>query len=295
MTSLAIRPRSPAAFAAAAWIHAPDAAARAGGTPFASSAADDAGQDVARARRGQPLVAVGDQETWPSGAATTVAGPFNSTTAPDVGDELSGRRHPVGTGRRPGEQGILAVVRRQHRGDLALGGGTPACPRRSTPARTTRRRRPPPAPPIRRRHGRPTAPCTSSRPRPGPTTRAWNRCRSASTASAQSNGRNAPVDHLDRRRRIDPRTRQRHHPGAGSAERMPPRRWAAPVIPGLPATMRTASVHLCAVRDRGRHTTPPRRRPRRSPVRVRRRVEADVGHLDVAHQVGAGAEHVAPA
>ena len=71
-------------------------------------------------------------------------------------------------------------------------------------------------------------------------------------------------------------------------------RWAAPVMPGLPATTRTARDHLWAVGGRGRH----HRATSSASTSVgagRGDVEADVGDLDVAGQRRARRRTAGPA
>ena len=53
------------------------------------------------------------------GSAMTVVGPLSSTTAPERVGESPRGRDPVGADRLAGETGVLAVVRREHRGRTA--------------------------------------------------------------------------------------------------------------------------------------------------------------------------------
>ena len=146
--------------------HAPAAAARERVEAPGEEPGDDAGEHVAAAGGGQLGAAGRVQRDRPSGAATTVPGPFSSTTAPErVGQGARGRR--AGR-RRPGAPmrrsyspawgvrtaGAPSVRRASQRGEVAgerveavgveherrRGPRRPACARR-TAGRDRRRRR----------------------------------------------------------------------------------------------------------------------------------------------------------
>ena len=87
-----------------------------GGHTTGQEGTDDAGQDVAGPRCGQPGVTGGGHVArWPSGDATTDAGPFSSTMAPLRAAAARVCGQPVGAGRVTSQTGELAVVRGYHR------------------------------------------------------------------------------------------------------------------------------------------------------------------------------------
>ena len=213
------------------------------------------------ASRASPLATT---STSPPGAATTVAGPLSSTTRAQVGSQPAGGER---SGRRPGDArraapyspswGVSTVgdVRR-----CSTGAGAVGVPRQ----------REQPVAVDDDRHGRPAiavartaATVYGSRPRPGPTTRAWKRSRSSSTWLRPVERRQPPAARPPAGAvAVGAGRRQRHHAAAG-AHRGRRARWAAPVMPGLPATTRTARDPL--VRRRRARPPPPGdvARPRR--------------------------------
>ena len=242
------------------------------------------------ASRSSPLATT---STSPPGAATTVAGPLSSTTVRRSAASWRAASEPVGGRPMPGEQPVLAVVRREHRRRRAPVRRTGAAPsafharaNRPSPSTTTGRWRRPPWP-------RTAATVVGSRPRPGPTTRAWKRSRSSSDLARPSRTPAAaaarPPSGADRRRCR-----------ASTACTIPlPARIAAADArcggarhAGLPATTARRGCHLCA--SVGAAATTRRRRLGLDEVGPGPTgVEADVGHLDVAGQDPPGGEEQA--
>ena len=128
----------------------------------------------------------------------------------------------------------------------------------------------------------------SSRPRPGPMTRAWKRWRSSSTAAGPVERRQPAADDLRRGRRVDAGAGQRHHAAAGALGGAGGEVGGAGHA-GAAGDHPDGRVHLCAVGGRGRHQ-------RGDVVGLDEvgpgpaGVEPDVDDLDVAGEVAPGGE-----
>ena len=253
-------------------IHAPAAAASERIETGREQGADDARQHVAGAGGGQAGVAVGDDQHVAAGR-----GDDGGRTL-EQHDARAGRRPAGGrpasrsaAGALPGEQPVLAVVRREHGGRRAPVQRPGAAPSASH-ARANR-----PSPSTTTRHGR--------RRRRGPRRRPP--CRLPTEAGPDDEGVEAvevvedagsPSRTPAARRRTTSLRRRAVGARATTARPCPlpariaaaDARWAAPVMPGLPATTRTARDHLCAVG--GARPPPPGdvARPRRAGRRARR-------------------------
>ena len=246
------RRRGPSARRPRPWIHAAGRCRVEGGMPLRQQRADDAGEHVAGARGGEPLVTGVTTRTSPAGSATTVAGPFSSTTPrcrrPDRGPrrcDRAGGRCPVSSAYSP-SWGVSTV------------GAARAAQQRGRAVRVPRQREQPVAvdDDRQRRVEHDVAhrgDVSSSRPSPGPTTSAWKRSRSAQHVAGPAERRQRSLTTSIGADGSTPGDRQLHHPGAGPLRRLRRRGGRRPVMPGLPAMTRTAPRHLCAVGGRGRH------------------------------------------
>ena len=209
--------------------------------------------------------------------------------AAGVGGQPARRDDAIGTGRGAGEHLELAVVRREHRRRVAPAqqrGGTVGVPRHREQAVAVdhrRHRR------VRRRRGACCAAVSSSRPRPGPSTSAWNRssepsasaaqpvagsgrCTTSIGAAAPTSGPGAETCTMPAPARCAPRSGQRRgarhagaagddaHRRAATCARRPPRS-------GSQAATSSRCTQVCRVgrrrRRRGRCRPPRRRRPGR--------------------------------
>ena len=148
------------------------------GHPPGQEGADDPGQDVARAGRGQGRGARRASRTRPDGSATAVVGPFSRATAPEA--RPGGGRRPIRSG--PGVSpisrsyspswGVSTTGRRASSGAVDAAQGVQAVGVDHHRAPASR----PPAP------TRPRWP--PARPSPGPTTTARHRAATSRAASA---------------------------------------------------------------------------------------------------------------
>ena len=199
------------------------------------------------ASRASPVIVT---STSPAASATTVVGPLSSTTPPTSAANRRQAAMRSASGRCPVSRpyspscGVSTVASRRSRSTGAAPASdhdrayspSPSTSTGSSAAATS---------------SRTAATVASSRPRPGPTTKAWKRSSPSSTVFAQpvsgtcccttSTGGSASM------------------PGEDSVTiPLPARcaaadaRWAEPVIPAEPATIRTPADHLCASRARGR-------------------------------------------
>ena len=235
------------------------------------------GQHVAGAGRGQPRVAGGhDERVARRASATTVAGPFSSTTHLQLGGQAPRRGEAVG--RRAACRTSSPYSPSWGVSTVGRGAGRAARRRRrrtTTPARTARRRRPPPAARRSATTSRRAGGRASAAAEPGPDDEGVEpvevaRARPATTADDGS----VPPHHLGRRQRVV--GRRRATTGARSrrrpAARRGPTRWAAPVMPGEPATTHTAARHLCESAGRpGSHRATSSRSTRWAVAERRRR------------------------
>ena len=160
-------------------------------------------------------------------------------------------------GRPAAEPVELTVVGRQHRRRVTL--PQQRQPLRPAPWRSpsARRRRRRPGTAHRRHASATSSTVAGAEPQPGTDhegTEALQRRLSTSRPSPPSRARLADdLDRAGRRGCAVARGRQPHDPGCRRASPPTAANEAAPVMPGLPATTRTARVHLWASAGRGRH------------------------------------------